>query len=449
MVMQLIVTSECCLVDAPPDLVRVLRQELSIDNPKYADAKRYGRWIGKAMKPKLFFFREEGNRFYFPRGYGNEAVRLCRSFAGETPSLDDRRRLLPSSSYNFKGVLRPYQLEAVEAVSAHSFGVLEAGTGSGKTVMALAMVARRAQPTLIIVHTRELLIQWQERIRQFLGLEAGLVGGGHYQLAPITVAIVNTARKYVQELNPHFGHLLVDECHRVPASLFTDTVAGFDCMYMLGLSATAFRRDDGMTRLIYMYMGDRAHRVDNNMLAASGAVLKPELIQKTTDFSYGFRDDYAKLLKALTQNTDRNKLIINDTAQLARQGQGTVLLVSDRRAHCELLAQGLEDLGLKVALLTGQTAEEKRETIVQQVQAGNVQVLVATVQLIGEGFDCSGLDTLVLATPIKFEGRLLQVAGRIVRPAAGKQAVILDYIDTHIPLLRRSAAARRAVFADW
>ena len=102
-----------------------------------------------------------------------------------------------------------------------------------------------------------------------------------------------------------------------------------------------------------------------------------------------------------------------------------------------------------MALLTGQTPKEEREQIVVDVQADKVQVLVATVQLIGEGFDCSGLSTLVLATPIKFEGRLLQVAGRIVRPAAGKKAVIVDYVDTAVPLLRRSAAARRVVFADW
>ncbi|NOX79975.1 MAG: ATP-dependent helicase, partial [Deltaproteobacteria bacterium] len=73
-------------------------------------------------------------------------------------------------------------------------------------------------------------------------------------------------------------------------------------------------------------------------------------------------------------------------------------------------------------------------------------VLIATLQLIGEGFDCPGLSTLVLATPIKFEGRLLQVVGRVMRPADGKTARVIDYIDGNIPILRRSAAARRQVF---
>ena len=141
------------------------------------------------------------------------------------------------------------------AAARKSFGVIEAGTGSGKTVMALALIARRRQPTLVIVHTKELLGQWQERVQHFLGTEPGQVGDGRFVLAPITIAIVNSARSHVTELVPHFGQLIVDECHRVPASLFTDVVCRFDCHYLLGLSATAFRSDEQTTRLIYYFHG--------------------------------------------------------------------------------------------------------------------------------------------------------------------------------------------------
>ena len=447
--MKLTVRAECCLSGAPPLLAKAVERALTLENPRYEDALRYGRWIGKKLQPRLFFFRKEGSDLYFPRGFGNDAVRLCRQLAGETPELVDERRTLEPLRLQFSGTLRPYQEEAVAATLAHSLGVLEAATGSGKTVMALAVIARRSQPALILVHTKELLNQWQARIGQFLGTEAGQLGDGRRDIRPLTVAIVNTARKHLDELVPRFGHLVVDECHRVPASLFTETVAAFDCRYMLGLSATAFRRDDGMTRLIYIYMGERAHRVNSSVLEASGAVLHPELIQKNTSFRYGFTGDYAKLLKALTENVERNAQILDDTARLARQSRGTVLLVSDRRSHCEFFADRLAGLGIAAALLTGQTPKEERERVVSCVRAGRVQVLVATVQLIGEGFDCPGLSTLVLATPIKFEGRLLQVAGRVVRPAAGKKAVIVDYVDAAVPLLRRSAAARRQVFMAW
>jgi superfamily II DNA or RNA helicase len=126
-----------------------------------------------------------------------------------------------------------------------------------------------------------------------------------------------------------------------------------------------------------------------------------------------------------------------------------MLVVSDRVAHCQILAELMAEQGVVAQVLTGQATSEKRSQIVEDVQAGGVEVLVATLQLIGEGFDCPGLTTLVLATPIKFEGRLLQVVGRIMRPATGKRARVIDYVDINIPILRRSAAARYKIFADW
>ncbi|MDR2551367.1 MAG: DEAD/DEAH box helicase [Desulfobulbus sp.] len=447
---RLAVDRECCLSDAAPELLAAIRAELTIDNPQYQAAKQFGRWIGKKLKPRLFFFREEDGQLFFPRGFGNQAVRLCRRITGLTPIIDDRRRLLPAIDLSFQGSLRPYQEEAVAAMLAHSFGVLEAGTGSGKTVMALAAIARRQQPTLIVVHSKELMRQWQQRIAQFLGLEAGLAGDGILDIRPVTVAIVNTVKKHLDTLPDRFGQLVVDECHRVPATLFTDVVSAFDCTYMLGLSATAFRREDGMTRLIHISMGDRVHAVDNRMLAASGAVIRPVLQQRPTAFSYGYQGEYAKLIKALAANLPRNRLITDDILALLRQDhQGTILVVSDRVAHCRILAELLAGQGVSAPVLTGQSPPEERMGIVADVQAGRVIVLIATVQLIGEGFDCPGLSTLVLATPIKFEGRLLQVVGRIMRPAEGKEARVIDYVDEAVPVLRRSAAARRAVFAEW
>ena len=444
------VTSECFLRGAPENLRAAIRKELTVNNPKYMDAKRYSRWVGKQLKPKLFFFREQGGTIVFPRGFGNRAVQLCRQQLGVGPELIDRRRKTAEIDISFMGELRPYQQQAVEDVVQRSFGVLEAGTGSGKTVMALNVIAQRRQPTIIIVHSRELLNQWLERIDTFLGVKAGQAGGGRFDLQPVTVAIVNTARKRLEELSPHFGQLIVDECHRVPASLFTDVVSGFDAWYMLGLSATAFRREDGMTRLIYTYMGDRVHAVDGRMLADSGAVVRPDFIQRETAFSYGYRGEYAKLIKALAKNEERNSRIAEDITAMVHKGHsGTVLVVSDRVAHCEVLSHKLQNNGVETELLTGRTPPDQRSRIVSRVQDGDVQVLLSTLQLIGEGFDCPGLSTLVLATPIKFEGRLLQVVGRVMRPAEGKKALVIDYVVVKVPVLRRSAAARTEMFARW
>jgi len=440
------VSSDCLIENLDLSLEKAIKDRLTIDNPQYIAAKRYGRWIGKKLKPKIKYYEQEPDGLRFPRGFSNQAVLLCRELMGVEPQIIDLRRRLDEVDFSFKAILRPYQEIAVEAICSHSFGVLEAGTGSGKTIMALAAITQRKQPTIVVVHTKELLYQWRERIREFLGIEAGLVGDGKFKIMPVTVAIVNTARKRTEELLEHFGHLIVDECHRVPAALFTDVVSRFDSYYLLGLSATAFRSDEGMTRLIYYFMGDRAHRVDQLHLKVTGAVLKPKIIRRKTDFTYGYRGDYQALISALTKHEGRNRQIVDDILQTLKEDPGgTALVVSDRVSHCQIFVDLLEKHHINVVLLTGQVQPEQRTAIVAQVQDGKVEVLVATLQLISEGFDCSGLSSLFLTTPITFEGRLLQVIGRIMRPAENKSPRVYDYVDEEVSALRRSAASRKKV----
>lgn len=445
----LTVTSDCLVTGIDFVLEKEFKSRLTIDNPQYAAAKKYGRWVGKKLKPQLKYYDPVPGGLRFPRGFSNRAVLLCRKFTGNNPTIIDRRRLLPEIDFYFCGALRPYQQEAVTVAAEKSFGVIEAGTGSGKTVMALALIAQRRQPTFVVVHTKELLYQWQERARQFLGVEPGLVGDGKFILAPLTIGIVNSARKRAEELVPHFGHLIVDECHRVPASLFTDVVSRFDCHYLLGLSATAYRSDNEMTKLIYFFMGDRLHSVDQDELKATGAILAPQVIRSITSFSYSYRGDYQALIKALVLHEGRNLQILGDVIKVTHEpDNGTVLVVSDRVSHCRFFEEKLQQRGVKVKLLYGQLAPETRQEIVEAVRAGEVEVLVATLQLISEGFDCPGLSTLFLTTPISFEGRLLQVIGRIMRPAKNKRARVFDYIDENVPALIRSAKARSLVLSQ-
>jgi superfamily II DNA or RNA helicase len=352
--------------------------------------------------------------------------------------------LAAPAEFPFKADLRPYQQEAVARILEHDFGVLEAGTGSGKTIIALAVIAQRRQPTLVLVHTKELLYQWAERARNFLGVEAGLIGDGHFEINPFTVAIVNSARRRLDELSPLFGQICVDECHRVPATLFTEVVTAFNCRFSLGLSATAFRRD-GLTKLIYIYLGDRVHQVDTNELLTSGAILKPEYIQRPTEFRYVYRGNYQALMKSLTGNPARNKLIVNDITKESRTVSGTILVVSDRVKHCDELARLLSLEGIEAAVLTGKLPAEERMEMVESLRRGKVKVLISTVQLIGEGFDCPDLETLFLTTPIKFSGRLLQVVGRILRPASNKQPRVFDYVDP-VGMLQTSAQSRWFTF---
>lgn len=445
----LTISHDCLLQHGAGQLISDIKKELTIANPLYLDARKYGRWIGKKLKPYLYFYSETSRGLRFPRGFANQAVRLCRQYHGiNSPQIIDQRLTLPEVDFSFSGKLRPYQLEAFKDTTRRDFGVIESGTGSGKTVIGLAVIAHRRQPTLVLVHTKELLYQWLAQIELFLGIKAGMIGDGNFKIEPVTVAIVNSARRHLVGLPEQFGQICVDECHRVPSSLFTDVVTAFACRYALGLSATAYRRD-GLTSLIHLYLGECVHRVATDDLQASGAVLKPEYIQRSTDFTYGYRGNYQNLMKALTRDDTRNEMICEDIVKEAKREKGTVLVVSDRVAHCEILAEFIAALapGLKVAVLTGKMPSEQRTTLIDDIRQGNIEVLISTVQLIGEGFDCSGLRTLFLTTPIKFSGRLLQVVGRILRPSAGKKPRVYDYVDP-VKVLASSARARSLIFKD-
>ena len=77
------------------------------------------------------------------------------------------------------------------------------------------------------------------------------------------------------------------------------------------------------------------------------------------------------------------------------------------------------------------------------IKTNAVKILICTKQLIGEGFDAPGLTTLFLVTPIKFSGRLKQVFGRILRPVIGKQAMVYDYVDDQVGVLKHSTKERQ------
>lgn len=439
----LTVAKECCLSGIPHSLLQEFRKQLTLVNPKYRDAVKYGRWVGKKLNKELHFYTLSGETICFPRGFGNESVRMCRNH-GIRLQIEDSRTIQPPQAIRFHGTLRPYQEQAVNASLARDFGVLEAATGSGKTVMAAALIAQRSQPALILIHTKELLYQWKERIQSFLKIDPGLIGDGHCRIEPVTVGLIHTVRKHLQTLPDHFGHIIIDEAHRTPSSMFTEIIKEFDCKFMLGLSATPFRRD-GLTELIHWYIGDLVYRVPEDELDRHGAVLKPHIIQRETSFTFRYRGNYQDLMAALTSDNDRNRQIADDVAAAVKKQAGTALVVSDRIGHCQALTTLLEERNIKVALLTGRVPGEERNDIVKAVQNGELQALVATIQLIGEGFDCSGLSSLFLSTPIKFSGRLTQVIGRILRPAAGKQPTVYDYIDP-VGVLKSSARAREITY---
>ena len=440
-------------IQSPPEALSTwLIPTLTMPNPKWLDNERMGRWNRRTPKELKFYRNVRGGGIRIPRGFTGTLLRQCRRM-GIAYELTDRRRLLAECNYDFQGRLKPFQLEAVTKMGAKDFGTLSAPTGSGKTVMGLYLIARRRQPAIVIVHTKDLAHQWVERIQQFLGIpekEVGFIGGGRHKVGSrITVALVQSLYKCASQLAPQIGHLVVDECHRTPSRTFTDAVKAFDAQYMLGLSATPWRRDR-LSKLIFWHLGNVHHEIASAGLVESGDVLAADVVIRETEFRPYFDpvSEYSRMLSELTEDKERNLLIVKDVAATLRESHGVCLVLSDRKAHCENLRVLLKYRHqITAEVLTGDVSSKDRKTLTARLQAGDIKVLIATGQLIGEGFDCPQLETLFLVTPIRFSGRLLQYLGRVLRPAPGKRgARVFDYVDIHVDTLVKAANARQRVY---
>ena len=450
--MQVIISNTITLIDPPNVVLQTLTDKLTLKNPKWVENERMGRW-NKTTPPTLTFYQTEGDKnLVIPRGFARQLILMLRHH--QVPyTIEDRRRRLPEIDFTFAAQLKPFQQHAVDAMLSKDFGTLNAPTGSGKTVMALYMIARRKQPATIIVHNKSLAFQWISRIETFLGIpekEIGLIGAGRKKIGDrVTVGLVQSMVKYHQDVSRHTGYVIVDECHRTPSRTFTQAVSAFDAAYMLGLSATPFRRDN-LSDLIFWYLGDAYHTVNTPQLVQNGDILTAEVTIRETRFVPHADpvQNYAKMLSELTENDERNRMIASDIHEEAKNESGTILVLTDRKKHCDALASLLQyKYKLKVAILTGDLTAARRSAVVDRLNSGALNVLVATGQLIGEGFDAANLTALFLTTPIKFDGRILQYLGRVLRPSADKiHARVFDYVDIRVNVLAHAGEARKQLY---
>lgn len=412
----------------PFEVEEYLSQRLTFANPAYLEKEERGYWTGDTPETLSFLERTEGG-LIIPRGFISQLLSTLTRY-GIDYHVTDETRALPEVTFRFQGSLYPLQREAVEAVLDHRFGVINAPTGSGKTVMGLYTIAQRKQPALVICHTKELMYQWRDKVVEFLGLpedEIGLVGDGQKRIgAGLTIGIVNSIYKRADKIRDHIGFLLVDECHRTPARTFTEAVTAFDSRYMLGLSATPYRRDR-LTKLIYYYLGDERYRIEPQALQELNQIMTPSLVPIQTGLDYFYRDNYQEMLTDLTIDERRNALIAYMV--LKANGSGISLVLSDRKEHCRTLFNLLRER-YPTEILTGEMSTKQRRETLERLHQNGVRILVATSQLIGEGFDLPPLERIFLATPIKFTGRVIQYIGRILRIAEGKtSATIYDFVD--------------------
>ena len=417
-------------------------QDMTLVNPEYEQRQRMRLWLRDTPKT-LTLAEHRGDKLVLPRGYLGALRQRIREAGGKF-ILDDKRLMLPSIDLEFKGKLRPYQAQAMENLTKHPDGVLVGGCGSGKTVIGCALIAHWRQPALVICHTKELLKQWCGELQNFLGVNAGQIGDGSFDIQPITVSLVQSLvsrPELLEDIKNRFGLILLDEAHHCPAKTFTEVIQYFPALFRYGLSATPERRD-GLTDFLFSVIGHSRHTITSNELHAGGVLVTPEIRMIPTEFESFYEDDWVSLMTELTESDERNKFAVDVIVDLVDNGR-KVIALSERVAHVEKLDSMINKLRKGASIPAyGKLPKRARETAFDKIRNGDAQVLLAT-KLADEGLNLPNLDAVVLLTPSRDAGRTMQRVGRTLRAVPNKPApIVIDIVDVQVPLLASQARTR-------
>jgi len=420
----------------------------AFQNPEFyrAQAMRLSTWD----KPRIIACAEDTPAHIgLPRGCLDEILSLLKSHKIK-PRIRDERQPGTPLEVSFTGNLRPEQQTAAEALLAHDTGVLSATTAFGKTVLAAHLIAARKTNTLILVHRKQLLEQWVDRLATFLDVPAksiGRLGGGRRKLnGNLDVALIQSVVRsgVVNDVVADYGHLVIDECHHLSAQSFELVARRAKAKFVLGLSATVTRKD-GHHPIITMQCGPIRHRVDAKAQAETRpfshhVIVRPTGFRTLTEPTEDARTAFQTIFQEIYTCKLRNHLIRDDVLAAVNEGRSPLIL-TERTEHIQILAELLRPhITHLITLQGGMTRKALQEALdqLQSIPDDEPRIILATGKFIGEGFDDPRLDTLFLTMPVSWRGIIAQYAGRLHRLHHDKKEVrVHDFADFDVPMLAR------------
>lgn len=401
-----------------------------------------------------------------PRGLYDNLIAACRG-AGIDYEIEDHREKGRPIRVSFLGDLRIQQDLAAQRLLAHDHGVLSAATAFGKTVVCSYLISERKVNTLILLQSKDLLEQWVEELNRFLkidedppvyktksgrvkrrGSAIGILHGNKNTLTGIIdVAMVGSmySTGNFNELINSYGMVLMDECHHCGSSTSVEVMQKINARYVYGVSATP-KRGDNLEKIIYMLIGPIRHSFTAKERAIEqgiGHYVYPRYTRVTD--TRESKNDINEAYSLISGSPVRNDMILEDTRACVKEGRTPVILTKFKE-QAKYLYDHLQMDADHVLILYGDNSDKENSAVRRHLKAvprDQSLILVATGQKIGEGFDFPRLDTLMLAAPVSFSGRLEQYIGRLNRDYEGKTEVIVyDYIDSHIRVFDRMFGKR-------
>jgi superfamily II DNA or RNA helicase len=396
-----------------------------------------------AQRRLLSLLETRGGQHRMPQGLLPKVTDTCRRY-GVPYAVVDRRAMVSCPALRSQIRLSDPQREALRHLLLRDSGVLISDAEENRQALAIELVARRQQRTLVATEADQ-QEHWVDRMRASLGLPdpqvrqlEGATGDTWIAVGPYQALLDSPDSTLRQD----FGMVVCDGVSSVDALTLMRVIRSTGARYLMGLADDAVR-EDGLHGPIFTALGGIAHRLTQPQ--ASGP-LRLECRFSPTDFcfSYKGRQQYQALVAALASDAARTRQIAVELTRQARAGH-PCLVLSERKDHLEHLASCLPT-DLSTATITSAVGPVERSRIISSFDRGEVMVLLATSQIAVESITTPRVRRLFLTFPFSYARKLERVVRFLLQPSDDKQdAILFDYDDAQVDPLHRAFVKRKKV----